>query len=876
MAASSSTTPKYDVFVSFRGEDTRNNFADHLFAAFRRNGIVAFRDDRNLMQGQHISTELIQAIEGSQVLIAIFSKNYANSSWCLQELAKMLDCSTKVATPILLPIFYDVSPSEVRKQREVYGKALVEHEERFKHDSEMVQQWREALVQVANLSGWDIQNKQESVEIEKIVKRARSILSSNSLSVDGLVGMQSRVEELENLIDFNSNREEVRVVGICGMGGIGKSTLAKVIYGRSLHQYSARCFVDDISKVFREDGLLSLQKQFIHQITNGEISEIFNHYEANRLIRTTLRHQKSLIFLDNADEVGQLQKLGLTRDCLCPGSRVIVISRDRHVLKSFEPDEIYDAQLLNEDESHELFCRKAFKENTIMSCDDISKEYRDLTDLVLEYAQGLPLAIEILGSFLRHRDISEWRSALARLRNNPKKEIVDIFQMSFDALDSLEKEIFLDIACFFNHGYKYNVPKLLDYRGFHPNIGLSVLIDKSLITFEYEDGVRMHDLLQEFGRSIVRQSAPNEPWKWSRIWSAKDLQRIMFEDMVMDDVKAIRLRREYISGKTRNTTSTGEILSRMRRLEFLIIEDGSFSGSLNSMSNELRYFEWEFYPFTYFPSSCKLSKLFELILPFSYIKQLWEGTMCLDNLKILDLSYSENLVKIPNLSGAPNLEELILKGCTKLKHIHPSTGDLTKLVKLDLIGCTSLLSFPITVFGITSLRSVSMNGCSSLFSGEKSENGSENAVQQDNHLFCLWKPSLSCLSCLYELDLSYCNLYSIPDAIVTLHHLEFLRLRGNNIVRVPDFINKLPRLRVLNLDHCKRLMYISEFPLPLLTEERLKYDFRRLSMFNCPKVVERISGMAVSWMRKCIKVCAYCCSHSSSFLCCLWGVYLSN
>ena len=157
-SSSSSTTRKYDVFVSFRGADIRNNFADHLFAAFQRKGIVAFKDDKNLKKGEHISTELVKAIEASQVLIVVFSKNYATSTWCLQELATMVDC-IKVAGQSVLPVFYDVSPSEVRKHGGDYGKALDEHEERFKQDLEMVQRWRGALVQVANLSGWDMRNK---------------------------------------------------------------------------------------------------------------------------------------------------------------------------------------------------------------------------------------------------------------------------------------------------------------------------------------------------------------------------------------------------------------------------------------------------------------------------------------------------------------------------------------------------------------------------------------------------------------------------------------------------------------------------------------------------------------------------------------------
>ena len=148
------------MFVSFRG-DTRNNFTDHLFAALHKQGIFAFRDDTKLKKGETISVELLQAIEGSQVLIIVFSKNYASLTWCLQELAKIADC-IHVPGQCVLPIFYDVDPSEVRKQSGNYENAFVEHEERFKEDAEMmaqVQRWRGPLTQIANLSSWDLRDK---------------------------------------------------------------------------------------------------------------------------------------------------------------------------------------------------------------------------------------------------------------------------------------------------------------------------------------------------------------------------------------------------------------------------------------------------------------------------------------------------------------------------------------------------------------------------------------------------------------------------------------------------------------------------------------------------------------------------------------------
>jgi len=151
-------TNYYDVFVSFRGKDTRYNFSDHLFAAFQRKGIFAFKDDIKLKKGESIEPELLRAIQDSQIFVVVFSKNYASSTWCLRELESIFECS-QLSGKHVLPVFYDVDPSEVRYQNGTYGEALAKHEKRFQRDTKMLQRWRTALTQVANLSGWDLRDK---------------------------------------------------------------------------------------------------------------------------------------------------------------------------------------------------------------------------------------------------------------------------------------------------------------------------------------------------------------------------------------------------------------------------------------------------------------------------------------------------------------------------------------------------------------------------------------------------------------------------------------------------------------------------------------------------------------------------------------------
>ncbi|XP_049380824.1 TMV resistance protein N-like [Solanum stenotomum] len=152
---------KYNVFLSFRGEDTRKTFTSHLYEGLKNRGINTFQDDKRLENGDSIPEELLKAIEESQVALVIFSKNYATSSWCLNELVKIIECK-EVKKQIVIPIFYDVDPSDVRHQIKNFAEAFSKHESRYKDDvggMQKVKRWRTALSAAANLKGYNVHGR---------------------------------------------------------------------------------------------------------------------------------------------------------------------------------------------------------------------------------------------------------------------------------------------------------------------------------------------------------------------------------------------------------------------------------------------------------------------------------------------------------------------------------------------------------------------------------------------------------------------------------------------------------------------------------------------------------------------------------------------
>ncbi|KAI3827276.1 hypothetical protein L1987_01349 [Smallanthus sonchifolius] len=195
---------KYDVFLSFRGEDTRKNFVDHLYHALRDKGIITYKDDERIEKGKRISDQLIRSIEDSKFHIIVFSQNYASSSWCLDELVKIMECQ-KMTEQTAYPVFYDVEPTEVRNQIGAVGEAFAKHVEK-----EDAVRWRDALKEAASLAGWELKNTLDGHEakfIQKIVQDISPKLHFINLIVNGkLVG--SSLESIRNLQHLRELRLE--------------------------------------------------------------------------------------------------------------------------------------------------------------------------------------------------------------------------------------------------------------------------------------------------------------------------------------------------------------------------------------------------------------------------------------------------------------------------------------------------------------------------------------------------------------------------------------------------------------------------------------------------------------------------------------------
>ncbi|PON67246.1 TIR-NBS-LRR-like protein, partial [Parasponia andersonii] len=647
----------------------------------------------------------------------------------------------------------------------------------------------------------------ESNVIKEIVEEVSRVLDLTfpPSGDKDLVGVGSRARKLtESYLDKDGG---VHTVGIWGPGGIGKTTTAKEVFKNIRGNFEACGFVN-VRELSEKQGLDYVRRQLYEMLLDQKIKK--QDVDDNKL-RRRLVSKKVLIVLDDVDHIKQIENLVGKADqqpsWFGQGSRIIVTTRDKHLLKSYGEDNIYEIEKLTDDEALRLLCRRAFMKY------DPEDEYSELSKSVVKYAQGLPLALELLGCLLNGRSMDEWVDAVNRLEQNPTNEMCKTLQLSYEGLEKPEKQIFLDIACFFKGEDKHRVKRLLEGCGFHPIIGLSILVEKSLITIE-EGKIWMHDM------------------------GTRDVQGLFLS----------------WSGEEKVVLLNADPFSEMKNIRLLKICNVYFSGCAQyDLSKKLRLLEWHGYPLEMLPSSFRPDKLVELTMPNSRIEKLWKET------------------------EVPNLESLILEGCERLTEIHPSIGVLHHLVTLNLkycrrleklpksinlkalktftlAGCINLSEFPEIVGEMKNLSELDLNGtairdlprngiCNLTFlkyliisDSSNIDTVPENLGNYLEHLeqffadgtsirkvpssvllmkklkiLCfrgcrgLQLPnSLTGLCSLIKLDLSFCDLAegAIPDDIGSLSLLEHLNLSGNYFTSIPETISQLSQLRELLLFGC--------------------------------------------------------------------------
>ncbi|XP_039170326.1 disease resistance protein RPV1-like [Eucalyptus grandis] len=347
----------------------------------------------------------MKAIEQSHIAIIVFSEDYASSKWCLEEVLKIMECKEQ-SDLIVLPVFYKVDPKEVRGGRESYGRALAKHESKFGKDSEEVRKWKKALFDAGSLSGWHFNDEDESQLIQSIVNKTSTHLARQPVHVaKHPVGINSRVVELKLMLKLGYD-DDVVMVGLWGQGGIGKSTLVRALYNTIFRQFEGSCLLENIREASKDSkDLVPLQEKLLFEILSLQQGLKVSCVNTGiNLIQHRLHHKKVLLILDDVDDQRQLNALAGEGKWFGSGSRIIVTTRDKHLLTShgIDQDCVYKVRALDYKEACELLSNCAFPTHQKLEI------RRDLVDSVLNHARGLPLALEVIGSFLCGRNEDEW------------------------------------------------------------------------------------------------------------------------------------------------------------------------------------------------------------------------------------------------------------------------------------------------------------------------------------------------------------------------------------------------------------------------------------------------------------------------------------
>ncbi|EFH50122.1 predicted protein [Arabidopsis lyrata subsp. lyrata] len=485
--SSSTRQYSYDVFPSFFGQDVRRSFLSHFLEGLKGKGIKTFVD-HGIMRSDSINSELVRAIRESRIAVVILSKNYASSSWCLNELQLILECRVTLGQTVMT-IFYDVDPSDVRKQTGDFGKVFEETCDGKTEEEK--QRWRKALTEVAVIAGeHSVSWASEAAMISKIVMDVLNELPSSDF--DRLVGIETHVENMKSMICLES--DEVKIVGIWGPAGIGKTTIARALYKEVSCNFQLKFYKENLEETHRI--LLTLDHIGLQNHLEKEIlSGVLDHREMKipdlQEAQFRLKHQRVLLILDDACSE-ELQALGNLIKGLRFGSKVIVTNVNLNTFRRNEINQIYKVAFPSSEEAQQIFSYSAFGQSSP------PRGYMEHAIEVAQFVAPFPLGLKVLGSALRGKSKEEWLMTPAKLETYiDDKEIEKAIRYAYDGLSEKHKTLFNLLTE--NISFGVNVKDAifsLSEKDWDVEKGIQTLADMGLISISRERGISMHCLVR--------------------------------------------------------------------------------------------------------------------------------------------------------------------------------------------------------------------------------------------------------------------------------------------------------------------------------------------------------------------------------------------
>ncbi|PRQ35463.1 putative toll-like receptor, P-loop containing nucleoside triphosphate hydrolase [Rosa chinensis] len=520
---SSAPLKKYDVFLSFRGADSRKDFLSHLHHELRYvRGLQTFMDDKELELGAPIYPSLLKAIEESNFAIVVLSKDYAQSAWCLEELTKICECMKD--NNRIIPLFYHVEPTDVRYQKCSFRDAFTNHVKNGWHSSEQLQRWKKALETVANFSGCnakDYKTEREVVEaiVESVCGRVRpigieSIISSRDFG-DFEVFEATR-EAMDNVMKALED-ENVTIIGVYGMPGIGKTTMVEHVgveaQKKGLFRQVTRAVISQKPNLWKIQGRLASMLG----VTLRGADEFERACELMSMIR---RRERILIILDDIWTKRELSDIGIPgpKELKSRNSKLLLTTRNKDVCDSMHCQPRIPIDILTEQDSWKLF-----EKNTGKSFEQTTKFYRVARKVARECA-GLPLALKAVAKALGNKDLDQWRGACKRLKASKtpypedKGDVFKSIKLSYDYLETNDSKSCFLLCCLFPEDYDIQIEDLLKYgigkglfqesdmqeaRAAVHSVVQSLKDSNLLLDGKMDRGcVRMHDVIRDVGFSI--------------------------------------------------------------------------------------------------------------------------------------------------------------------------------------------------------------------------------------------------------------------------------------------------------------------------------------------------------------------------------------